>query len=578
MCLDIKSTDTLGRVYTVHPINSECFHLRMLLHVKPGPTSFTALRTVNEVICASYKEACLLLGLLEDDRQWHQTLAEAVSSRSPRKLRNLFAVILCFCGPSNTMELWDNFKEALSEDFMRRYQQNHQLVNIVFNDEIASAVLSLIEERCIAMIGKRIDELGLPALQTQEEAPRELVQARNFDHELLQQNISVNLPLLNNEQQYVYDLIMQNVSNREGGIYFLNASGGTGKTFLINLLLARVRVNNEIAVAVASSGIAATLLDGGRTAHSVFKLPLNINKTDSPTCFISKTSGTAKVLQQCCLIVWDEITMSHKKAFEALDRCLKDMRNSETVMGGVTVLIAGDFRQTLPIVARGSMADEIDACIKKSVLWPHIKELNLNINMRVHLNGNADSLFADTLLLIGSGLIQDSLPKGQLILPPNFFNKVQSVEDLLSSVYPNLQENYANGDWIGERAVLAPRNDRVNDLNMILLDRIPNQAVCYRSIDTVVNETDVLNYTTEFLNSIEMSGVPQHTLSLKIGAPIILLRNLNPPALCNGTRLIIKSLQTNVIEATIVTGTQYVLLYRILYFRQKSFIVFPFFK
>ena len=58
--------------------------------------------------------------------------------------------------------------------------------------------------------------------------------------------------------------------------FFLNAPGETGKTFLISLILAKIRSNNGIAFAVASSGIAATLLDGGRTAHSVFKLPLNI--------------------------------------------------------------------------------------------------------------------------------------------------------------------------------------------------------------------------------------------------------------------------------------------------------------
>ena len=71
----------------------------------------------------------------------------------------------------------------------------------------------------------------------------------------------------------------------------MDSPGGTGKTFLINLLLAKVRGKKEIAFAVASSGIAATLLTGGRTAHSAFKLPLNLAITEIRTCNILRNSG-----------------------------------------------------------------------------------------------------------------------------------------------------------------------------------------------------------------------------------------------------------------------------------------------
>jgi hypothetical protein len=64
--------------------------------------------------------------------------------------------------------------------------------------------------------------------------------------------------------------------NHQGRVFFLDVPGGTGKTFLINLLLAQIRSSDKVALAVASSGIAATLLSGGRTAHSTFKFPLNV--------------------------------------------------------------------------------------------------------------------------------------------------------------------------------------------------------------------------------------------------------------------------------------------------------------
>ena len=94
-------------------------------------------------------------------------------------------------------------------------------------------------------------------------------------------------------------------------------------------------------MAVASSGIAGTLLQGGRTAHVVFKIPIEI-KDDEPVCSLSKGSAMAKVIQECALILWDECTMSHRKAFEAVDRLLRDLVDDEAkknqVMGGKLVL------------------------------------------------------------------------------------------------------------------------------------------------------------------------------------------------------------------------------------------------
>ncbi|ELT99536.1 hypothetical protein CAPTEDRAFT_59240, partial [Capitella teleta] len=114
------------------------------------------------------------------------------------------------------------------------------------------------------------------------------------------------------EQKKVYAIISNSIENKKGSLFFLDAPGGTGETFLLNLLLSKVRYNRDIALAVASRGIAATLLRGGRTAHSAFKLPPDLAKQENPTCNISRGTTKAKVLQDCELIIWDEATMSHK--------------------------------------------------------------------------------------------------------------------------------------------------------------------------------------------------------------------------------------------------------------------------
>ena len=115
----------------------------------------------------------------------------------------------------------------------------------------------------------------------------------------------------------------------------MDAPGGTGKTFLISLLRAEIRSKNGIALAIASSGIAATLLDGGRTAHSAFKLLLNIQNNPDAVCKIKKQLYMAIVLKQC---------MAHKHSLEALDRSLKDIKNNDKLFGGTLLLFSGDFR------------------------------------------------------------------------------------------------------------------------------------------------------------------------------------------------------------------------------------------
>ena len=97
--------------------------------------------------------------------------------------------------------------------------------------------------------------------------------------------------------------------------------------FFIYLILATIRSHNEIAL--ASSGIAATLLEGGRTAHSALKSQLNIQSNHTPTCNFSKKSAMANILQQYKLIVWDECMKAHKPSLEALDRTMKGLRKNQ---------------------------------------------------------------------------------------------------------------------------------------------------------------------------------------------------------------------------------------------------------
>ncbi|GBO46992.1 hypothetical protein AVEN_154628-1 [Araneus ventricosus] len=138
---DIRSVDALGRVYTVHSRNTDCYYLRLLLHKIKGPTSFKDLRTVNGIEYETYREACLALGLLENDNQWNEALKEAVYSDSPSKIRTLFALILSFCEPSSPKTLWENNKDCMSEDILNKLRAENRHFVLNYTDSIHNEAL-----------------------------------------------------------------------------------------------------------------------------------------------------------------------------------------------------------------------------------------------------------------------------------------------------------------------------------------------------------------------------------------------------------------------------------------------------
>jgi len=283
---DVRASDALGRIYTVHVSNFECYCLRMLLSVIRGPTNFSDLKTIDGEELSTFQQACEKMNLLEDDNHWDATIEEAVLCCSPVQIRELFAILICVCGLSNPLQLWDKYKTALSEDIAHRLERLDQI-----NDEMCfNEALRLIEDKILQMSGKKLSDFGMPTPQRTAELSSDLIRELNYDIAQLDTHVCETEPRLLPEQREVYQKIYQRVESGGGGLFFLDAPGGTGKTFLLNLLLAKVRKQQNVALAVASSGIAATLLSGERTAHSVFKLPLNLTTEETPTCNISKSS------------------------------------------------------------------------------------------------------------------------------------------------------------------------------------------------------------------------------------------------------------------------------------------------
>ena len=275
----------------------------------------------------------------------------------------------------------------------------------------------------------------------------------------------------------------QQLQQRIDTTFFLDAPGGYGKSFVANLLLATVRSRGGVALAVASSGIAALLMSGGTTAHSQFKIP--IPPEAHSMCNLRPQTSAAKLVKAAQLIIWDEAPMTHKDAFGAVDRTLKDLMGNNLPFGGKVFVMAGDFRQVLPVVPRGSRASIVAASIKRhSEIWSHVRVLQLTVNMRVQgllrtlgpERAYEQQRFADYLLAVGEGLGADT--GRPLRIPDNMLVPGQTPSDLIREVFGDLQHDAACRvpETLMKRCILSPKNNDVIELNDAITEMLPGQV------------------------------------------------------------------------------------------------------
>ncbi|UYV61908.1 K02A2.6-like [Cordylochernes scorpioides] len=375
----------IGRMYSMNPKDSERYHLRLqLLHVA-GAQSLEDLRTVDDIVCSTFKEAAQRRELLADNSEWDAGLAEAALFQMPCQLRQLFATILIFNNPYDPGSLWTKYKGCLSEDLSR----------------------------------------------------------------------------------------------------------GTSDT--------------------AAEKMALRALD--------FQLRVN------------------------------RLSCHHYGLPAPLNPLLYSVEDHLDV-----VVLGGDFRQVLPVVPRASRAEIVDACIKRSKLWPLFVILRLAQNRRAGIDAQS---FSQWLLKVGDGDLPTD-QQGLISLPEScIFQGGDLVQEIFGSLYGDINA-------LSESVILTPKNTDSLEINEKVLDCLPNRSQCFFSIYSVEceNVEEQNNYATEFLNSLTPTGMPPHRLNLKIGANVMLLRDLNPKqGLCNGTRMVIQCMCPHVLEAQILTGTKLDTLY-----------------
>ncbi|TDL22959.1 hypothetical protein BD410DRAFT_693710, partial [Rickenella mellea] len=130
---------------------------------------------------------------------------------------------------------------------------------------------------------------------------RLIAEQQNYEPEIERNLSAENIPKLNIQQRNAHDVVVQSVMQNKPQLFFISGPGGTGKTFCYNTLCHTLRAEEKIVLCVASSGIASLLLIGGRTAHSVFKIPIPVH--NESVCSFTKNSMVGELIQRTDLII-----------------------------------------------------------------------------------------------------------------------------------------------------------------------------------------------------------------------------------------------------------------------------------
>ncbi|RLU21806.1 hypothetical protein DMN91_006182 [Ooceraea biroi] len=430
-------------------------------------TSFEDLRTFDGVTCDSFKETTKRRDLVQDDSVWENTLTDAVALSMPYQFRQLFAYICVMGSPVDPVKLWVTFLDSFVEDFSKRHGDHSDDCQNCEN-------LALREVQEIYILhGKKCQDFGL------RNPPTNMLDS--FHDLFIQRDEETEgerlMSTLNPEQKHAFDSVMAAVytDSSPGNCFYLDGPSGSGKTHLYKTLLSVVRGKGDTVLPVASTGIAVTLLKGGRTYHSQFKLPIPLVETFTSNMRLISIDAT--LIKEAQLIIWDEATMAPCHALNTVDKLLKDIMGNQRPFGDKVVLLGGDFRQCLLVV-------------------PH------------------DPLFSHWLIQLGNGELTNSfgLDRDVIEIPSNLLASDSIVTDIFGDkLTPSTVSTFSN------RAILRPRNEDANAINKQVFPILEGEAHCYLSTDSVDcdDEQERNNYPVEFLNSLTPLEMPPHKLNFK---------------------------------------------------------------
>ena len=573
---------SIGRMYWAPVKDKELHCLRLLLLCKRGSCSFEELRTIGSVVHPTFYAAAAEMGLIHDGAILRNALKECINTTlSSRAIRFTFAMIIInyMTTAEDVAKAWAEYEFELCApplDRVKRQEREEAVPsNHIYPKEKRKALLDMQRLLKEANVKTSMEDLGLPTPPegTTGQSTEFVLNTERYDEGEMLKKFEQIQGNLNEGQQNVFNSVKESVEGNQGKVIFLQGAAGTGKTFLYQACLywarsrrARAKQQQQqqqqqplqqneedrFSIAVATSGIAATLLPGGRTAHSRFKIPIDLEPNSKRMCGLD--DDHVELLRRTDLIVWDEVVMAQKASIEVVDRTLQRLRGCSQPFGGVTVLLGGDFRQILPVPGanKGSF-ESISISLHNSYLWNQLTKMSLTQVMRV----KDDDAFREYLMKVGDGSVNEAGDvegaedtEAVMQVPHAIIfekkNKKVTEDTLIDFTFPDIKNGmYENC------ALLCPTNARQVYMNEKILSSFPGETITRMSEDTCKDPGANEFFTTEALNAMNHARLPPHILNLKVNCIVMLLKNLDPAGgLCNGTRLVVKEVKKNILVCT----------------------------
>nr|GEU33484.1 DNA helicase [Tanacetum cinerariifolium] len=468
-----------------------------------GCKTFDDIRTVNKRLYPTFRAACEALGFLGDDKEWHTALEEVAFSESSQQLRSLFVQILIFCDVADPMRLWKSFWKRMSDDVPRTISNSLHIQDLYMNDpELEGSVLYEVEA-ILKNYSKTVADFGLPPLSPKSIDAlknRELMEEKSYNRAELAKEVAILVPKLNSDQKTIYDMVLRAAYENKQEMIFVYGHGGTGKTFLWRTLINSMRSEGKIVLAVVSSGIASLLLPAAHTAYS--------------------------------------------RCFEALDRTLRDVLDvPEKLFGGKTIVLG----ENVPLLQPGLNKYEKTRAANFAS-W--LLELGDGKTGIVEENSDDDSSW---ITVLEEFCITD---------------ETSGLKNLIGFIYDENTLQHPTTADLQQKAIVCLKNTTADEINETVLGMLHGKSMVYTSSDEAIpvesdrGEVELL-YPPDYLNTLQFSGFPSHRLELKVGAPIMLLRNMNlQGGMCKGTLMIIKKLSSRLIKVNVKIESENAFIYQ----------------
>ncbi|XP_072081152.1 uncharacterized protein [Arachis hypogaea] len=291
-----------NKKYSEAQRSGKIYYVQLLLNFVRSPTSSEDIRTIDGILYPTFRDACYLQGILDDDKEYIDAVEEANLHMTETEIRDLTLIEI------------ENLLKGYNKSLRDIPSMPFPNIDMCYQQLMSNSVNRLI-----------CDEFRYDR--------RQLV----VEHaDLLQK--------LTNEQKRVYKQILAAANSGDGGVFLLYGYGGTGKTFVWKILAATIRSKDRIVLMVAS-----LLLPGGRTAYSRFAISINFEYFS--TCSINQNSPLVELIIRCKLIIWDEAPMVNRFCIETLNRTMREIlrfKNANSLQqpfGGKTVVFGEDFPQ-----------------------------------------------------------------------------------------------------------------------------------------------------------------------------------------------------------------------------------------